>query len=84
MTYTIYSDPGHAWCKVPIQKLKQLGIENKISQYSFVKDQSVYLEEDCDLPLFIHHLKESGIEFKCKTLISNKSSRIRNYRSYKS
>jgi len=51
--YTRYEDPGHSWIKVPLWVLKSLGIENKISEYSY-RDRpgSFFLEEDVDGSLF--------------------------------
>lgn len=51
--YKFFSDPGHGWMEVDRSELKQLGIENQISDYSYQKDDKVYLEEDCDAPLFL-------------------------------
>jgi hypothetical protein len=47
------SDPGHGWLEVPMATLRYLGIESKITIYSYRKEDMVYLEEDCDAPTFI-------------------------------
>ena len=52
MTFTVYSDPGHAWVKVPRDLLKTLGIESDISPYSYMRGEFAYLEEDCDFYRF--------------------------------
>jgi len=54
-TYTVFSDPGHAWGCVEIDELQRLGIMHRISEYSYLdaERQVAYLEEDCDLPLFL-------------------------------
>jgi hypothetical protein len=83
IVYEVYSDPDHAWCKVPMQKLVDLGIQDKISKHSYKNGEDIYLEQDYDLPLFIEHLKQTGIDFQYKVFTTKKSSRIRNYQSYK-
>jgi len=50
---TFYSDGGHGWLKVSKKQLRQLGIENQISSYSYMRNDFAYLEEDCDLSVFM-------------------------------
>lgn len=50
--YVFHCDPGHGWVAVKKKELDALGITG-VSQYSYVKGETVYLEEDCDLSLFI-------------------------------
>jgi hypothetical protein len=45
---TIITDPGHAWLRVPLVEIAQLGIEDQISAYSFINGRFAYLEEDRD------------------------------------
>jgi hypothetical protein len=45
---TIIIDPGHAWLRVPLVEIAQLGIEDQISAYSFINGRFAYLEEDSD------------------------------------
>ena len=37
MKYIMESDPGHGWLGVPRAELAELGIESKISGYSYVE-----------------------------------------------
>ena len=53
-TYVWAMDSGHAWLAVKAGELVSLGIQDKISSYSYVKGSTVYLEEDCDAGLFIN------------------------------
>lgn len=53
MTYRFFSDPGHGWLEVPKKELAELGIAEKISAYSYQSRQMAYLEEDCDLAVFL-------------------------------
>ena len=56
-TYVFHTDPGHGWLAVPFKDLYALGIEDKISGYSYVKGKTAYLEEDCDAAVFINAYK---------------------------
>lgn len=51
--YIHYIDPGHSWLRVPVEDLQALSIEHQISEYSPEQGGFRYLEEDCDLTLFI-------------------------------
>jgi len=51
--YLFISTPAHGWLKVPLSELEELGIRNKISAYSYKDSLYAYLEEDCDLTMFI-------------------------------
>jgi hypothetical protein len=50
--YHFYTDGGHGWLRVPLEELKELGIEKKISSYSYKDKVFGYLEEDLDLSTF--------------------------------
>ncbi len=51
--FTFYSDSGHGWLEVDVSLVVELGLQDKISTYSYIDKGKVYLEEDCDSPLFI-------------------------------
>lgn len=61
--YTFYEDPGHGWLEVSKQELKDLGITDDISKYSYMKGQLAYLEEDSDLGVFIRAREAAGNPF---------------------
>ena len=82
ITLNFFTDPGHGWVKIKLDILKQLGISDKISTYSYRKGDYAYLEEDCDCSLLIKELKSRGIEFKFVEKHTNRSSKIRSYYSY--
>lgn len=82
LTIAFYEDPGHGWAKVKKELLHLLNIHDKISGYSYRRDEFAYLEEDCDLSLLCDKLKEINCEYKFKIYHSNKSSKIRSYASY--
>ena len=57
-TYLWYHDPGHAWIRVPLRELADLGISGQISRYSYVDAHgNAYLEEDCDAAIFVNALR---------------------------
>jgi hypothetical protein len=66
MEYTISftSDPGHGWGCVERRVLEGLGIADKISEFSYQQNDLVYLEEDCDLSLFIRAMEQRGYKVK--------------------
>jgi hypothetical protein len=80
--FHIYSDPGHAWCKVPRKTLVKLGIQDKITPYSYQRGDSVYLEEDSDLDTFMTAMESKGIQVKFIEHNANKYSKIRSYSCY--
>lgn len=80
----IYGDASHAWCAVPVEELKELNIAHLISGYSYHRNDIAYLEEDCDLGIYMNRLKElhPDMEFIFKEEHTNRESHIRNYKSY--
>jgi hypothetical protein len=81
---TIYTDPSHGWAKVSIKELIKLDIADKISTYSYIhkKGMNAYLEEDCDLSLYLNTLDNKNIKFRMIEKHTNKSSKIRSYSRY--
>lgn len=85
--YTFFSDPGHGWLQVPLSELKELGIENEITPYSYEKDGYVYLEEDADLSTYLNAIRKaynipSDYKFSGFRDSYSDNTPIRNYRSY--
>jgi len=50
-------DPSHAWLRVPLKQIIASGIAPLISEYSYYNRNHVYLEEDCDAPLYLDTVK---------------------------
>lgn len=50
---THFTDPGHSWYGVKRKLLNDLGIADKISGFSYQRGNMVYLEEDCDIGIFL-------------------------------
>ena len=82
-SFEVFSDPGHAWCKVPFSVLQELGIVEKITCYSYQRGGFAYLEEDCDLSVLVAALRERGITPKFRERVARERySRIRDYYCY--
>jgi hypothetical protein len=81
--YTYYTDPGHGWLEVGVDELILLGIGDKISSYSYINGGKAYLEEDCDMGLFIRTMEAKGVEVKLAHINEpTKDSIIRSYRRF--
>jgi hypothetical protein len=81
--FDVYCDPGHGWVKVPRKMLATLGIADKITTYSYERDDFVYLEEDCDAGTFVNAYEAHyGVSPQWREHYADKSSRIRNYYHY--
>ena len=80
--YIFYEDPGHGWLRVPIAEIEP--IKDQISRYSYIKGKYIYLEEDCDMAIFMIHKWGSSEEaYKhIKSSHTDNRSRIRGYESY--
>lgn len=66
-TYIWAVDAGHEWLAVKKKELIELGIADKISEYSYEKGGTAYLEGDCDAAYFFDAYKDKhGVEPKTK------------------
>lgn len=77
-TYKLHTDPGHGWLAVSLKELDELQIADQISRFSYVKGRMAYLEEDCDLTVFLkaynakHGVDPEIVEsFREKTFVRN-------------
>lgn len=50
--FIFHQDDGHGWIAVKRKLLDELGIADQISRFSYVKGQTVYVEEDSDASKF--------------------------------
>lgn len=57
-TFKMYIDPGHGWLAVKKSILQDLKILHRISSYSYIKGDTIYLEEDCDATCFVQSYEE--------------------------
>ena len=79
MKIKFYSDPGHGWGAVKRRVLDELGIADQITHFSFQKGQTVYLEEDCDLPRLVTTLALNGVVVEYEQHSTDRRSPIRSY-----
>ena len=77
-----YTDPGHGWFAVKRDLLISLGVERHVSQYSYSRGKTAYLEEDCDASLLFKALQDRGLRYEIVDYFTNKSSPIRSYDRY--
>jgi hypothetical protein len=77
--YHFYEDPSHGWLKVPLAELDALGLTEKISPYSYMRNGYAYLEEDDDLAIFVK--AKGGVRAVYHR--ADRDSRIRRYDRYK-
>ncbi len=76
-----HTDPGHGWLAVKGSLLAELGIEREITSFSFMRGETVYLEEDGDMSAFLDacHAKGYRVEFRDSY---RDTSPVRNYPPY--
>ena len=89
MKLIYYYDAGHGWLAVKINRLKELGIkvaqdgaswpypELTISRSSYRRGDTVYLEEDNDMKVFMDAAKKRGWLIEIE---ERESNQIRNFR----
>lgn len=63
---TSTSDPGHGWLRVPVQLISKTDVYHRISEFSYIDKNFVYLEEDCDAGLVIKSLESQGYKLEIK------------------
>lgn len=66
-TYTYIQTPTHRYLSVSIKEVKRLNLVNKISKYSYMDSERVYLEEDSDASLFIDAKNKSNEKVDMKS-----------------
>lgn len=86
---TFHEDPGHGWLQVPKALLKKMGIQDKITAYSYQRGPFAYLEEDCDLSTFVLalNLPDAGLMpdfWQVVPRYYKENTPIRNYNRYNS
>lgn len=55
-----YCDGGHGWLQVSLKDLEALGIAKDISSCSYQQNKFAYLEEDCDMGIYIWAMRAKG------------------------
>ena len=82
LTLTFHEDAGHGWLEVPIEFIKELGVEKDITPYSMMRRGKAYLEEDMDAGTFLDAAKKAGYSVNIKRKYTDHSP-IRNYPSFR-
>lgn len=81
-TKYFHSDAGHGWLAVKDRDVAELGITALISDFSYQKGQTVYLEEDKDAQTFLNAAKEKGLDIVVKKAKVVKRSNIRSFPTF--
>jgi hypothetical protein len=79
--YVFHEDSGHGWLAVNRKELIELNILDKVSSYSYQNKDMVYLEEDCDAPLFVESMKKMKKPFEFYRSYEENTP-IRNYKPF--
>ena len=79
---TFHADPAHGWLEVSLEDIHDFGIGDKISRYSYIKGDRVFLEEDCDAGVYLEKAKEEGWDISVTEKHTNHDSFIRNLASF--
>lgn len=82
MEYEFHYDSGHGWLKVKRAEIISLGLQDKISGYSYQDGEDVYLEEDCDASVFLDEKFARDEHYTQKEIDDGDDSRIRDYGHY--
>jgi len=83
--FVYHTDPGHGWLAVKRKLLKELGVADKITAYSYQSKsgQTIYLEEDGDAQRFIQAYKlKYGVEPQTVDSYRDYYSPVRSYPGY--
>ena len=77
-----HADPAHGWAEIPLDLIQELGISGQISRYSYRRGDNAYLEEDCDLSLFMQGAEAKGWTIKFIDHHTNNDSPVRSYQRF--
>lgn len=80
-TFTFVGDWAHGWLSTNVADLKDVGLKPKdITRFSYMRDGTVYLEEDCDLETFVKaYQRKYGYVPKMRAGKQEKRSYVRSY-----
>ena len=77
--FDFYTDGGHGWLKVKLSLVVKLGITNRITTSSYYRNGWLFLEEDFDMSIFCHAMKDKGYKVLANYNSTDKQSKIRGY-----
>lgn len=83
LTLDYVQDPGHGWLAADRQHLRIFRLLDKISRYSYQDGPDlVWLEEDCDAPLYVRALADAGIRYEIRDVHTRGDAWIRTLQSF--
>lgn len=74
-----YTDPGHGWVAVKRKVLEGFMPLSEVSSFSYVKGETVYLEEDVDAARFLKAVEAQGYTVALQSRYTDRRSPIRSY-----
>jgi hypothetical protein len=81
-TFTYLQDPGHGWLIVSRGDLADAGLSPAdFSPCSYVRGDTLALEEDCDMPKFLKRIDERGILYRLREQHTDTEARVRRWAS---
>jgi hypothetical protein len=81
-TFTYLMDPGHGWLIVSRGDLAAAGLSPaEFSACSYVRGDTLALEEDCDMPRFLKRLDERGIPYRLREQHTDAEAHVRRWAS---
>jgi hypothetical protein len=81
-TFTYLQDPGHGWLIVSSGDLAEAGLSPAdFSSCSYMRGDTLALEEDCDMPRFLQRLDERGIPYRLREQHTNGDAYVRHWAS---
>jgi len=75
--YNFHEDAGHGWLEVPKKDIEKINLLNRLSSYSYINNDLIYLEEDFDAVIFVNKLKENNIFVELNYIYDGNTSKIR-------
>lgn len=82
VTKKFHSDNGHGWLAVKRKELVEMNIMKNISPWSYIKGNTIYLEEDGDAEKYLIAMEARNIKVDIISLPQKEHSPIRNYDSF--
>ena len=80
--YKFYSDPGHGWMAVSFKNFFAVGAKlEDVSNFSYARGKTLYLEEDCDAGVFIKAFEKKMGHSVVFVEKYNERTPIRSYKS---
>ena len=80
--FRFINDPGHAWLEVTRERLRESGVADEISPFSYQHGPFVYLEEDDDATRFLDAIRSAGVHPEIIKTYED-PTRIRDFAQYR-